>query len=110
MKKSKIYDLFKTLHIELRLVSVELHEINLLLKDLTKMEISEMAGLENLTEQVQVNTDTEASAIVLLNGLSAQLASIANDPAAVAALAAQLKASSENLAAAIVANTPAAAG
>lgn len=110
MKKSKIYNLFKTLHIELRLVSVELHEINLLLKDLTEMEISEMAGLENLTEQVQVNTDTEASAIVLLNGLSAQLASIANDPAAVAALAAQLKASSENLAAAIVANTPAAAG
>jgi stress response protein SCP2 len=65
-----------------------------------------MADLTALTAQVTANTNVEASAIVLLNGLSAQIAQIKNDPVAVQALSDQLKTSATNLAAAITANTP----
>lgn len=65
-------------------------------------------SLDALAAQVAINTSAEASAVALIQGLAAQLAAIANDPAAVAALAAQLKTSADALSAAIVANTPAA--
>ncbi len=74
------------------------------LKELLMGTKEEMTAL---TAQVQQNTDVENSAIVLIQGIAAQLASIANDPAAIRALAGQLKTSSDALAAAIVANTPA---
>lgn len=61
-----------------------------------------------LTSQVQANTDAETSAVILIQGLAAQIAAVANDPAAVTALAAKLKTSADALAAAVVANTPAA--
>ncbi len=77
-------------------------------KTLIEQEKIIMADLTTLTAQVQQNTDVEASAIVLLNGLSAQIASIKNDPVALQALADQLKTSSDSLASAITANTPAA--
>ena len=67
-----------------------------------------MTDLTVLTAQVKSNTDVEASAIVLLNGLSAQIAQIKNDPVAVQQLADQLKSSASSLADAITANTPAA--
>lgn len=67
-----------------------------------------MADLTALTAQVKANTDVEASAIVLLNGLSAQIAQLKNDPVALQALADQLKTSGSALADAITANTPAA--
>ena len=67
----------------------------------------EMSDLSALTVEVQNNTSVDASAIMLLNGLSAQLAQIANDPVAVQALADELSSSSTALAAAVVANTPA---
>lgn len=67
-----------------------------------------MANLDALTAQVKANTDVEASAVVLIQGIAAQLAAAATDPVAVAALAAQLKGSADALSAAIVANTPAA--
>lgn len=76
---------------------------------LLEQENKNMADLDALKLQVQANTSAEASAVTLLNGLSAQLAAIATDPVAVAALAAQLKTSADSLSAAIVANTPAAA-
>ena len=66
-----------------------------------------MADLSVLTAQVTANTDAEASAIQLLSNLSALIASLKNDPVALQALADQLKASGDALAAAIVANTPA---
>jgi hypothetical protein len=66
------------------------------------------ADLAALTQQVAANTDAEASAITLLGNLSTMIASLKNDPAAIQALADQLKASQTALAAAIVANTPAA--
>jgi len=67
-----------------------------------------MADLGPLTAEVTRNTEVDSSAIALLNGLSAQIAQLKNDPVALQALADQLKASSDSLAAAVVANTPAA--
>lgn len=67
-----------------------------------------MGNLDALTAEVENNSAVDASAIALLNGLSAQLASIAHDPAAVQALSEELSASSSALAAAVTANTPAA--
>ena len=67
---------------------------------------AEMSDLSVLTAEVQANTSVDSSAITLLNGLSAQLALIANDPVAIQALADELNSSSTALAAAVVANTP----
>ena len=67
-----------------------------------------MADLSALTAEVTENGDAVASAVALLNTLAAELAAAATDPAAVAALADQLSANSDALAAAVVANTPAA--
>jgi len=68
----------------------------------------ELMDLTALTAQVTQNTTVEQSAITLIQGLAAQLVSNANDPAAIAALAAQLNTSATALAAAVTANTPAA--
>jgi cell division septum initiation protein DivIVA len=90
---------------------VEQQKLDLILdavKTLIEEEKEIMADLTTLTAQVQQNTDVEASAIVLLNGLSAQIAQIKNDPVALQALADQLKTSSTSLADAITANTQAA--
>ena len=83
-------------------------EILATLRELKQQGVKIMADLTNLTAQVKANTDVEASAIVLLNGLSAQIASLKNDPVALQALADQLKTSGSALADAITANTPAA--
>ena len=66
-----------------------------------------MAHLDALTAQVAANTEVEASAVILINGLAAKLFEFANDPAAITALATQLQASADALAAAVAANTPA---
>ena len=90
---------------------VEQHKLDQILdavKTLIEQEKIIMADLTALTSQVQQNTEVEASAIVLLNGLSAQIAQLKNDPVALQALADQLKTSSDSLASAITANTPAA--
>jgi hypothetical protein len=60
-----------------------------------------------LTDQVTQNTTVEASAIELIQGIAAQLAEVKEDPAAVSALADQLKASASALGVAVTANTPA---
>ena len=64
--------------------------------------------LDALEVQVAENTNLEASAIALIQGLADQIAAAGNDPAKIAALSTQLKASATALAAAITANTPAA--
>ena len=89
-------------------VELKLDQLLSAVKTLIAQEKQIMADLTTLTAQVQQNTDVEASAIVLLNGLSAQIAQIKNDPVALQALADQLKTSSTSLADAITANTPAA--
>jgi len=67
----------------------------------------EMASLDALSTQVQANTDVEASAVTLIQGIAAQLAAAGTDPAKLQALQDQLKNSADSLAAAVVANTPA---
>jgi hypothetical protein len=67
----------------------------------------EMSDLTALTAEIENNTAVDSSAIDLLNGLSLQLAAMANNPAAIQALAAELAQSSASLAAAVLANTPA---
>lgn len=71
-------------------------------------EIETMNPLDTLAQQVTANTDAEASAVIVLNDLAAKLAAAKNDPVKIQALSDQLKASSDKLAAAIVASTPAA--
>ena len=67
-----------------------------------------MADLTALTAAVTNNTQVEASAVTLIQGLASQLAAVATDPVAVAALAQQINDSATALAAAITTNTPAA--
>jgi len=81
--------------------------LNLLQQVLRKEE--KMAGeLDALTAEVTANTDAEASAVILLGQLHDLLVAAGTDPAKLTALTTQLATSKDALAAAIVANTPAA--
>lgn len=64
-------------------------------------------GIDNLTAQVKANEDVESSAVLLIQGIAAQIAAAGVDPAKLADLTASLKASADALSAAVVANTPA---
>lgn len=76
--------------------------------DQLKIELKELfMELTDLETQIKANTDAEQSAIVLINGLATKIESLKSNPAKLQALADSLKASAENLAAAVVANTPA---
>ena len=92
---------FRSIHRKLDIVLARLGHVERDTHSMTK-------ELEDLKAQVQANTDAEQSAITLLKSLSDQLTAAADDPAAVRALADQLKSSGDSLAAAIVANTRAA--
>lgn len=85
-----------------------LKRIEALLVASKEREIKTMADLDNITAEVNENTSVVQSAITLLGNLSALITSLKNDPAALQALANQLDANSQQLAAAVVANTPAA--
>lgn len=88
-----------------------LAKLNLLAINITAIQAQEthMAGeLDALTAQVTANTDAEAGAILVLNDLHARLVAAGTDPTKLAALTASLSTSKDALAAAIVANTPAA--
>jgi len=85
-----------------------LRSIDARLANLETQGLKTMSALDDLTTQVAANTSAEQSAITLINGLAAQIAANATDPAKIAALASQLKTSADALGAAIVANTPAA--
>jgi uncharacterized protein YoxC len=71
-------------------------------------QVKQMAAIDDLTAQVAANTSAEDSAVTLLNELAAMLAAAGTDPAKLAALQTDLKTHADALAAAIVANTPAA--
>ena len=68
-----------------------------------------MATLADLQAQVTATVGVEASAVALIQGLADEIkaALAANDPAALGALADELKTSADALAAAVAANTPA---
>ena len=71
-------------------------------------ELKVSQQLDTLTAQVTANTSAEQSAITLLNNLHQLLVDAGTDPAKLGALADTLKSSGDALAAAVVANTPAA--
>src|SRR5665647_161736 len=78
-----------------------------LLQQISNKENTIMAAIDDLTNQVTTNTDTEASAIQLLNNIHAALVAAGTDPVKLTALTTQLGTSQAALAAAVVANTPA---
>jgi hypothetical protein len=69
-------------------------------------EKSMSVQLDRLTVEVSEIGTVVDSAIALLEGLAARLAEIANDPAAITALADELDLKANALAAAVAANTP----
>jgi len=64
------------------------------------------AQLDTLTQEVTEMSTVVDSAIVLINGLAAQIVELKDDPAALQALADSLDAKANSLAAAVAANTP----
>ena len=83
-------------------------KLDLILKTLNKDFQIMTKEIDNLAAQVTAMESAEASAITLLSELATQIAANANDPAAINAIAAKLKTDAASLAAAVVANTPAA--
>ena len=71
-------------------VITKLEKIEKTLKLLLEKENAMSVELDALTAQVAETNGAIDSAIVLIQGLSARLAAIANDPAAILALAAEL--------------------
>ena len=65
-----------------------------------------MLDLSALTAEIAATTSAEASAVTLIQNLVAEIAAHVDDPAALADLVANLKAGTDALAAAVVANTP----
>jgi len=80
----------------------------LILRTLENQMSTTNTTLAALQAQVQQNTTIENSAVTLIQGLAAQIAQAGTDPAALAALTANLNQSATALAAAITANTPSA--
>ena len=62
--------------------------------------------LDNLTAQVKANNDLLDSATLLINGIADRITAAGVDPAKLTALATELKAKDDVLAAAVTANTP----
>lgn len=86
----------------------ELVQIKTLLQQI-KQEIKNMAGeLDDLKTKVAKNTEVVDSAITLLQGLKAKLDAAGTDPVALKALSDELGTKDQQLADAVVANTPAA--
>ena len=67
-----------------------------------------MKELDDLTAQVQASDEVVDSAVILINGIAARIAAAGVDPSKLQALTTDLKAKADVLAAAVVANTPAA--
>jgi prefoldin subunit 5 len=88
-------------------ITRRLMRIEAMLKQLTQRQEIVMADLSALQAEVTRNTEVDQSAITLLNGLAAQIESLKTDPAALQALADSIRSSSDDLAAAVAANTPA---
>lgn len=82
--------------------------INRKLDFLISKSKQQMDTLKELQDAVTKNSSVEASAIELLNGLKAKLDAAGTDPVALKALSDQLGSNTAALAAAVVANTPAA--
>ena len=83
-------------------------QLNRILDAINQLGIKMATALEDLTAQVTQTNTVIDSAIVLIQGIKAALDAAGSNPVALKALSDSLAASDAALAAAIVANTPAA--
>ena len=83
-------------------------QLNRILDLINKLETKMATALEDLTTKVSDTKTVIDSAIVLIQGIKAALDAAGSNPVALKALSDSLAASDAALAAAIVANTPAA--
>ena len=84
------------------------NQLNRILDAIVKLETKLADEMEYLTTQVTQTNTVIDSAIVLIQGIKAALDAAGSNPAALKALRDSLDTSEQALAAAIVANTPAA--
>ena len=98
----------KQLHDKLDAILILLSGLASKIAALTLKQEQAMTDLTALTVEVARNTEVDTSAIALLTGLAAQIEALKTDPAALQALADTMRGSSDALAAAVLANTPAA--
>lgn len=84
----------------------ELADLKSLIFVLLQGEINMDQEIENLRAQVEANSAVTDSAVQLLTELGDMMRAAADDPAAVRALADQVQAKKDELANAVVANTP----
>lgn len=85
-----------------------LDRIETLLHIIIEQGFHNMAVLDGLQADVAAEDTVIGSALTLIQGFSVQLAAAGVDPAALAALRADIQAKTQSLAAAVAANTPAA--
>lgn len=78
------------------------NKLNFIMERIYLMSIE----FDNLTAQVQKNSEVLDSAIVLINGIADRITAAGVDPVKLQALTTELKAKDDLLAAAVVANTP----
>ncbi len=83
------------------LTRILFRQLERLSKDIERMS----PQLQALADQVTANTAVVNSAVALINGLAAQVQASKDDPAAIAALAAELHTASDALGQAVAANT-----
>ena len=83
-------------------------QLNRILDAINQMGMKMANELADLTTQVQETNTVIGSAVVLIQGLKSALDAAGTDPVALKALSDSLAASDSALAAAVVANTPAA--
>ena len=93
---------------EQRGIASDIEDIKRKLSKLFRQGEEVMADLTALTAEVERNTAVDQSAIALLTGLAEQIEALKTDPVALQNLADQMRGSSDALAQAVAANTPAA--
>jgi hypothetical protein len=71
-----------------------------------ELDLMAQADIDKLRAQVEKNNQVGESAVTLITGLAAQIREMADDPAELQALAAQLESNAARLGEAISANTP----
>jgi len=101
------YGDWQKLHRKLDAILIMLSGMKSEIAALTLKQEQAMTDLTALTAEVERNTAVDQSAIALLTGLAAQIEALKTDPVALQALADTMKGSSDALAAAVLANTPA---
>lgn len=93
---------------QMQVIHGRLDNLFRIMRNLQQMELQTMTDLSDLQAAVDEDVTVDQSAITLISGLADQIEALSTDPAALAALAAQMRSTSADLAAAVSAHTPAA--